>query len=106
MRVQLEGQRWHLEEQQHFPVHVVDLHQKQRYCAENGVTKLTTEGKYNLDVTNFLANEITSTSNSGGGQYLTTTSCVGSGNWGRFCKRRERKVTKFLLVTSHGDKFL
>jgi hypothetical protein len=38
------------------------------------------------------------TSYSGGGQYLTITSCVGNGNWGRTCKKitNGRKVKNIL----------
>ena len=44
-----------------------------------------------------------STSNSGGGQYLTITSCVGRGNWGSFCKGGKKK-SQLLVCSPHGMK--
>jgi hypothetical protein len=44
-----------------------------------------------------------STSNSGGGQYLTITSCVGRGNWGSFCKGGKKKESTACLFTSWNE---
>lgn len=46
MKLQQEGQRWHLEEQEHFLVHEVGLHHKQQYCAANKGQILTAKTKY------------------------------------------------------------
>lgn len=76
VQVLLGGQRWRLEEERLFQVHGVGLHHMQQCFAAN-IDQIC-QYKYKIQINSLAQTKVTS--NSGGGQYLTITSCVGSGN--------------------------
>ena len=79
VNIQLGDQRGRLEEQQLSQVDGVGSHHKQPYFAANMGPKDININLINRKTICSLA-PTKITSNSGGGQYLTITSCVGSGN--------------------------